>query len=241
MKLQLSPEIRKQVNEILAPLKNPEAWAQMGIPFAPSPYAVVRMEGLPGCGKTAMANYMARQLGKSPLRLEFGSTANNEFGATEGRIAAKFLEATELEIPCIIMEEAESLLISREKLDMMRDSHMIAVVDTMLVNIDRFIARKVPSLLIITTNLPELLDPAIESRITDVVKLFPPVGMQSIRLWESKLPTCMLKAYDANAWILGLATLGATPRQMEQAILKICRKAMMEKREPKFEDFELNQ
>ncbi len=36
-----------------------------------------------------------------------------------------------------------------------------------------------------------------------------------------------------------LAALGATPDQMEKAILKICRRAMHEKRLPCFEDFEL--
>lgn len=242
MKLTLSPEIKRKVQEILAPLKNPEGWSKMGIPFAPNPYAVVRLAGGPGTGKTAMANYMATQMGKKPLRLEFGSTANNEFGATEDRITKKFLEASELEIPTIIMEEAESLLLSREQLDMKRDSHMLGIIDTMLVQIDRFIARKVPSLLIITTNLPELLDPAIESRITDVIQLFPPVGLQAWKLWESKLPNCMfgnLSDLILNEWFNKLCLLQATPRQMEQAILRICRKAMLEKREPRFEDFEL--
>lgn len=239
MKLTLAPELKRQVDEILAPLKNPEGWRNMKIPFSPDPYTIVRMEGKAGTGKTVLANYMARQMGCKPLRLEFGSTANNEFGATENCITQRFLEATELEIPVLIMEECESLLISREQLDVKRDSHMLGIVDTMLIQIDRFITRKVPSLLILTTNLPQLLDPAIESRITDVIQLFPPVGRQAQKMWEAKLPYCMLSGQMKLTEMEQLCNLGATPREMEKAILKICRKAMLEGREPRFEDFEL--
>lgn len=236
MKLILSQELKKQVDEILIPLKNPQGWQDMKIPFAPNPYAIVRMEGAPGTGKTALANYMARQMGCKPLRLEFAGTASDALGGTENHIMDKFQEATELEIPVLIMEECESLLVSRKNLDMERDSHMLGIVDTMLIQIDRFIQRKVPSLLILTTNLPEILDPAIESRITDVIHLFPPVGNAAHRLWLSKLP--WLAGMDTDS-MNKLSATGATPRQMEVAILKICRKAMLENREPKFEDFGL--
>lgn len=237
MKLLLTPETKRKVDEILVPLKNPQRWIDMKIPFAPTPYAIVRMEGAPGTGKTALSNYMARQMGCKPIRLEFAGTASDQLGETEKHIAAKFKEATDLEIPVIIMEECESLLVSRK---MVNDDnmYMLGLLDTMLIEIDRFIARKVPSLLILTTNHPELLDAAIESRITDVIELFPPVGYQAASMWKSKLPHCMTN-FKADE-LITLAKLGATPRQMEKAILKICRKAMLENREPRFEDFELD-
>lgn len=237
MKLLLTPETKRKVDEILVPLKNPQRWMDMKIPFAPTPYAIVRMEGAPGTGKTALSNYMARQMGCKPIRLEFAGTASDQLGETEKHIAAKFAEASELEIPVIIMEECESLLVSRK---MVNDDnmYMLGLLDTMLIEIDRFIARKLPSLLILTTNHPELLDAAIESRITDVIELFPPVGHAAINMWRSKMPKLECAVYLEQ--LERLAELQATPRQMEKAILKICRKAMLENREPRFEDFELD-
>lgn len=239
MKLLLTPETKRKVDEILVPLKNPQRWIDMKIPFAPTPYAIVRMEGAPGTGKTALSNYMARQMGCKPIRLEFAGTASDQLGETEKHIAAKFKEATDLEIPVIIMEECESLLVSRK---MVNDDnmYMLGLLDTMLIEIDRFIARKIPSLLILTTNHPELLDAAIESRITDVIELFPPVGIAAWKMWNAKLPYQMLEREDLNIWMKKLSDLIVTPRQMEKAILKICRKAMLENREPRFEDFELD-
>lgn len=239
-RLTLSSETKTQIEEILAPLKNPEKWAALALPFSPSAHAVVRMEGAPGTGKTALSNFMARRLPKPPIHISFGDIAGCQIGETEHKIMAIFKTAHETETTTIIMEECDSLFWSRDKVteDTM---HMLSFVNTLLIELDRFITRKeTPSLVILTTNYPQLLDAALERRITDVIKLFPPVGRHAEKIWLSKLPECMVQPTLEPSKLDQLAELGATPDQMEKAILRICRRAMMENRNPTFADFQLS-
>lgn len=240
MKLTLEPSIKRQVTEILAPLKDPELWKQMGISFAPHPYAVVRLEGAPGTGKSALAAYMARRMEKPPIHVDFAGVASPILGDTEKRITESFAKAAETETPTIIFEECESLMFDRAKLTE-DEMFKLSFMDTLLKEIDKFITRPIPSLLIFTTNYPQLLDAALESRVTDVVYLSPPVGLHATKLWYSKLPLSMqaINGTELEKQLEILSSVGATPRQMEQAILKVCRRAAFEKRMPTFADFQL--
>lgn len=237
MKLTLTPEVRDQVNQILAPLQNPDQWKALELPFAPSASAIVRMEGAPGTGKTALANYMSRKMKKPPIHISFAGVASVQLGETEAKITATFNSAHETETPVIIMEECDAILWSRDKVS--EDTlYQLGFINTLLTEIDRFINRDIPSLLILTTNYPQLLDSAMESRITDVINLFPPVGEQAERMWKAKLPFVMLQNMSKKEFSQ-LAELGATPRQMEKAIMKVCRLAMHKNISPSFADFDL--
>lgn len=186
-------------------------------------------------GKTALAQYMARRLKQAPLEVSFDKVASPMLGETEKAINQLFHTANETETKTIIMEECDALLWSRSLVT--EDTvHMLGFINTLLTCIDKFRQREIPSLLILTSNHPEKLDSALESRITDLIHLFPPVGKQAEKLWLAKLPECML---EDTKIIEKLATLQATPRQMENAILKISRRAIKQNRLPTFQDFEL--
>lgn len=235
--LTLAPHIKKQIDEIFAPLRNPLKWASLGIPFAPSPSAIIRMEGAPGTGKTALANHMARKLTKAPLHISFAGVASNQFGATEAKIASLFATAHETEQRVIIMEECDAILWSRDNIN--EDTmYILGIVNTLLIEIDKFVSRQIPSLLILTSNYPQILDAALERRVTDVIRLEPPRGELARKMWLSKLPSPLSHTIQ-DGQLNALAALGATPDQMEKAILKICRRAMHENREPMFSDFGL--
>lgn len=233
MKLTLTPDLKAQVDAILAPLKNPEAWAALGLSFSKSPSAVVLMEGLPGTGKTTLCNYMASKLGRKPIHINFAGVASHVLGDTEKNISGAFARAEETETHTVFLEECESLLWTRDKIN--EDTmYMLGFVDTLLQEIDKFIARPLPSLLLLTTNHPQLIDSAIESRITDRIYLSTPVGIHAQQMWKSKLP---LGIKLTNSDLENLAELKATPRQMEQAILRVCRQAVLNNRMPIAEDF----
>lgn len=235
MKLTLLPEVKAQVDEILLPLLEPDKWKAFGLPFAKEPYAIVRMEGLPGTGKTALANYMARRMGRAPIHISFAELIQVQLGESEKKMVETFRLVEETECPTIIIEECDALLWSR---DLISDDtiYQLSFMNTMLIEIDKFITRGIPSMLILTTNYPKLLDAAMERRITDVIKLSAPQGKLAERMWKSKLPV-------SSEWMItseqleALAALGATPHQMETAILKICRKAMVNNTQPQFADF----
>lgn len=233
MKLTLTPEVKAQVDAILGPLKNPEAWAAFGLPFSKSPSAVVLLRGAPGTGKTSLCEHMARKLGRNPIHINFANVASDVLGQTEKNIVDAFARASETETHTVFLEECESLLWTRDMVD--KDTtYMLGFVDTLLQEIDKFIARPQPSLLLLTTNYPQLIDSAIESRITDYVDLASPVGIHARQMWKSKLPVGV-KLSDADLDYLG--ELKATPRQMEQAVLRVCRQAILQNRQPTAEDF----
>lgn len=236
-KLYLSKETQKQVDEILAPLLNPEKWAALKLPFAPTASAVVRMEGMPGVGKTALCNFMARKMQTPPLHLSFAGVASTQFGETEGKIKALFDAAHETHTTTLIMEECDALLWSRDKVteDTM---YVLGIVNTLIVEIDKLLARKdVPTLLILTTNHPKLLDAALERRITDVIKLEPPKGEHAKKMWYAKMPEVIREVVTPDE-IEQLVSLKYTPDQMEKAILRVCRSAMHRNVTPTFADFE---
>lgn len=232
-KLELLLDVEEQIADILAPLLHAKEWADLKLSFAPSPSAIIRMEGKPGTGKTALAEYIARKLRKKPLHFVFGNVASASYGETESKIIATFTAANETETPVIIMEECDSMLWSRDLVNE-DTTTMLGIINTFLTEIDKFINRPFPSLLILTTNHPKLLDEAFESRISDVIRLSSPVGKHAERMWRSKLPTCI---NTTPFQMQSLVSTGATPRQMENAIRKICRRAMRFNRQPLFEDF----
>ena len=114
--------------------------------------------------------------------------------------------------------------------------YALSFVNTLLVEIDKFISRPIPSLLILTTNYPALLDAAFQSRITDVVKLPIPTGKQAKDIWRSKLPKCMLKDKSLENDLEILAASKMTPRKIEQSIDHACRIALLENRAPSIKD-----
>jgi SpoVK/Ycf46/Vps4 family AAA+-type ATPase len=232
VKLILSEDTQTRVQEIMAPLKHPEQWQEMQIPFAPSPSAVVMLIGEPGTGKTALANYMARQLKTPPLRISFQDIASQHMGETEKQIKHLFEIAHEQEAPTIIMEECDAILYSRDMVDS-GNVHQLGFVNTMLTEIDRFIARSIPSLLLLATNYPKILDAALLRRITDTVELFSPIGPHAQKMWKTKIPV-FLKPTKEDLEKLSL--IPHTPDQMEKKILKICRRSLVTGKPPTMDD-----
>lgn len=233
-----TPELKTTVDEILAPLKNPGIWKKMGLPFAKTPRAIVRLEGGTGCGKTSLADYMARALEQPPLTMSFADVASSVLGDTENRITALFKTAHEQQIKTVIMEECESLLLSRSKISD-DTTYLYGFLDTILREIDKFIARDFPSLLILATNHPEAIDSAIESRITDVIRLEPPSGTFAVSLWRSKLPQ-PLRDDITTKELNTLAKRGMTPREIENEILRLARRALHQGRDMAFSDFSID-
>lgn len=236
-KLIFPKEVKQHLNEILAPLLAPEHWKSFELKFAPNPHAILLLTGAPGTGKTAIANFLARQFRRKPVEINFAGVASPMLGKTEENIKEIFTKATEEKSPVLILEECDALLWDRNRIceDTM---HILGFVNTLLTEIDKFKEQPFPTLLILTTNFPKLLDAAMQRRITDTIELFPPVGDAALKMWESKLPQVIMSQMQIEDWD-SLPPLKATPDQMEKAILRVCRKALLEKRQPVFADFQL--
>ena len=107
--------------------------------------------GPPGTGKTAWASWLAEQL-DMPLLLKQGSDLLDPYvGRTEQKIAAAF-EQAKSENGVLVLDEVDSFLFSR---DNAQRSWERSQVNEMLTQIERF-----EGLLIVSTNLMDILDPA---------------------------------------------------------------------------------
>lgn len=107
--------------------------------------------GPPGTGKTAWASWLAEQL-DMPLLLKQGSDLLDPYvGGTEQKIAAAF-EQAKSENGVLVLDEVDSFLFSR---DNAQRSWERSQVNEMLTQIEWF-----EGLLIVSTNLMDILDPA---------------------------------------------------------------------------------
>ena len=107
--------------------------------------------GPPGTGKTAWAAWLAEQL-DMPLLLKQGSDLLNPYvGGTERNIAQAF-EQAKADNALLVLDEVDSFLFSREGANR---SWERSQVNEMLTQIERF-----EGLMVVSTNLIEVLDPA---------------------------------------------------------------------------------
>ena len=107
--------------------------------------------GPPGTGKTAWAAWLAEQL-DMPLLLKQGSDLLNPYvGGTEQNIAQAF-EQAKADNALLVLDEVDTFLFSREGANR---SWERSEVNEMLTQIERF-----EGLMVVSTNLIEVLDPA---------------------------------------------------------------------------------
>lgn len=107
--------------------------------------------GPPGTGKTAWAAWLAEQL-DMPLLLRQGSDLLDPYvGGTERNIAEAF-ESAKRDNCLLVLDEVDTFLFSREGADR---SWERSQVNEMLTQIERF-----EGLMVVSTNLIEVLDPA---------------------------------------------------------------------------------
>jgi len=123
------------------------------------------LHGVPGSGKTALAEQLAQALGR-PLLLRQASDLLGKFvGETEQAMAAMFAEA-EAEQALLLLDEADSFLLDRRGA---QRHHELSEVNEMLQGMERF-----RGVFVCTTNLLERIDAAALRRFSFKI-LFKPL------------------------------------------------------------------
>ena len=120
--------------------------------------------GLPGTGKTALAEHIARAL-QRPLMIRQASDLSSKFvGETEQNMARMFEEA-QSEGAVLLLDEADSFLRSRRRAER---NYEVTEVNEMLQGMERF-----AGIFVCTTNLFEDLDAAALRRFTFKIRFHP--------------------------------------------------------------------
>ena len=130
--------------------------------------------GAPGTGKTALAEYLAKQL-ERPLMIRRASDLVSKFvGETEQQMAAMFREA-EAEKAVLLLDEADSFLQDRRGA---QRTYEVTEVNEMLQGMERY-----NGIFICTTNLMDRIDQAALRRFTFKIRFKPLTREQRERMF----------------------------------------------------------
>jgi len=134
--------------------------------------------GIPGTGKTLMAQAIADQLKMKLTIVGTGDIETSEPGGAERNITALFAK-NKGKKNIILFDECDSLLSSREDVGTI----MAAQINCLLSEIEKY-----DGVVIFTTNRLGKLDPALERRITAKINFPFPDTNQRVAIWKRMIP-----------------------------------------------------
>lgn len=148
-------EIRDELSTaIVAPIKEPEVYANVGI-TAPTG---VLLWGPPGCGKTLLAKAVANESGANFISVKGPELLNKYVGESERAVRQVFVRARS-SVPCVIFFDELDALVPRR--DDTLSEASARVVNTLLTELDGLGSSRNGIYLIAATNRPDIIDPAM--------------------------------------------------------------------------------
>ncbi len=144
---------------------------------------VLLFSGLPGTGKTMLANAVAHKVGRRLFTVDAAKLWEGQ-RTIESNLDAVFREAKLLDA-VLFFDECEQIFASR------RGGN--AVMPMLLTRIEAF-----DGIAILATNMAETLDEALARRIVAVVRFEPPTPSGRREIWRKHLPEAMPLADDVD-------------------------------------------
>lgn len=172
--------------------------------------------GLPGTGKTLMAQAIADYLGKELVTITAAEVMDKYVGETEKKIAQMFDKHSE---DVILFDECDSLLNSRENA---RASWEVSQVNVLLNKLENH-----RGVTVFTTNHSANLDKALDRRIAVKVKFEMPTQELRKQIWQRMFPKKAPLAADID-WDL-LAAYEVTGGYVKNTVLRAARIAAFRK------------
>ena len=177
--------------------------------------------GPPGTGKSMLAEAVAARLGRKVLQVEVPKILSRWVGETDKQIARAFTAARANNL-VLLFDEADSLLVRRE---MLYQDHDIRFVNDMLAAIEQY-----EGVVVLTTNMDTLLDPAIERRLDLRVRFDQPTVEQRQAIWQRHLRLDIALADDIDCAELA-RDYEFTGGYVRNAVLTAVRKMAADKRD----------
>ncbi|MEI8349857.1 MAG: ATP-binding protein [Candidatus Omnitrophota bacterium] len=176
--------------------------------------AAFLFSGPPGTGKSMLAEAVAAYVGKKVLMVEYPKIMDHWVGATDKNISTIFKSAEEENL-VVILDEADTLFYNRS---FALEEHDIRFVNEMLQELEKF-----KGIIILTTNMDILLDPALERRLSLKVKFeLPPKDTRS-QIWQFHIPDKVRLAEGVNFEMLA-AKYDFSGGNIKNAVLNAFRK-----------------
>ena len=219
-------ELLKQYirNRICLPLKSPDKAAHYGIS---SPKGIV-LFGYPGCGKSLLAEAIAKEVGLPMVAFGAQDIMRGIVGEAEARTKQIINTAENLAPIVLNIEEIDSLLPARSRVSMTDSGVGRRLTNQMLEWLGR---RKRRSFIVGSTNFLQDMDPAglRPGRIDEIILVLPPdleARLQILQIHCSKVRKLPLG--DINFEELGKKTFGWTGAELEKMCIGAAHVAMEE-------------
>lgn len=156
--------ILEKVQNFVKYIKSSNLLIEKGVEFTPS----LLLYGIPGCGKSELAKYIASELGMPLITARLDSLISSYLGSTSKNIRELFSYANSR--PCILfLDEFDAIAKLRDDQNELGELKRIVV--SLLQNIDLLDKQ---TILLAATNHEHLLDPAIWRRFTYKIEINKP-------------------------------------------------------------------
>ncbi|MGY1727854.1 ATP-binding protein [Geodermatophilus sp. SYSU D01062] len=140
------------------------------------------LTGPSGTGKTLACRLLAAALDRDLYRVDLSAVVDKYVGETEKNLHRVLSAAEELDV-VLLVDEGDSLLGSRTEVRTANDRFANLETDYLLQRLETY-----RGIVLITTNLPEAIDPAFRRRMDAVLHLVEPGPAQRWELWQAHLP-----------------------------------------------------
>lgn len=170
-------EAHVDLQEVLQLARNVDTW---GVGGKASAAPALLLYGPPGTGKTHGARAIAGELGKGALLISSAGVRSKWVGESERRLADAFAQA-DREDAILVLDEVDAIAGLRGSARSAHHDDVLTAALLTLLDAHR-------GLVILTTNRPEALDPALLRRLLWQVELPMPDRASREALWESMLP-----------------------------------------------------
>lgn len=169
--------------------------------------------GLPGTGKTLMAQAIADRYGRQLLTISTAEVETPEPGGAE-RNLKKFFEQAQKEEKVLLFDECDSLITDRGRVGMI----LAAQINALLTELERY-----TGIVIFTTNRLGALDAAFERRLSLKLEFEMPSVAERVKIWKRMFPK---KAPVAKNVRWGdLAQVEIAGGHIKNVVLKAARRA----------------
>jgi hypothetical protein len=145
----------------------------------------VLFAGASGTGKTLASETIARELGFPLYRVDLSALVSKYIGETEKNLET-VLDAADRDGVVLLFDEADALFGRRSTIRDSHDRYANQEVSFLLQRLESF-----EGLAILTSNLPDAIDPAFARRFRFVVSFPFPDQAQREAIWRSVLPDAM--------------------------------------------------